>query len=362
MKRKSHSQQIQELEFQAAAARAEAAKVKRELEYMTHSWKSAKDRLSRPSFFKAFSQYKDFLSTTAGNPEFDSLPTRGLTSKLRNYAFARSHGYRIPKIYSISNSIETFDFSSVPNRFVLKTSGGSSSHGVLPLLQTGHDEYAVADGSRTLTKDDVISHFAKGRKSGLAYGKVFAEEFIVPKQGVNAIPDDIKIYMAYGEVMHILLRSVDLHGSVDGNRSKYIDADGKDLGPVSNQRAMDATIPNPSNLKEAVEMAMHLSRASGLPFSRVDVFDSPSGTFFGEITRAPGGTQSYTASHDELMGKKWLTGEANLMLDQKAGRPVGAIWGTKSTREVLQLLDAPHEELPRATFAPCREWCHRLDY
>ncbi|MGP5005177.1 ATP-grasp fold amidoligase family protein [Corynebacterium casei] len=362
MKRKSQSQQVQELEIQLQTARAEATKAKRELENMAHSWKSAKSRLSRPSFFKAFSQYKDFISTTAGNPQFDALPTRGLTSKLRNYAFARSHGYKIPKIYSISSNIESFDFSSVPNRFVLKTSGGSSSHGVLPLIQTGRDEYAVADGSRTLSKGEIVAHFAQGRKSGLAYGKVFAEEFIVPKQSANTIPDDIKIYMAYGEVMHILLRSVDLHGSVDGNRSKYIDADGKDLGPVSNQRAMDATIPNPSNLKEAVEMAMHLSRASGLPFSRVDVFDSPSCTFFGEITRAPGGTQSYTAAHDEQMGKQWLIGEANLMLDQKAGRPVGAIWGTKATREVLQLLDTPHEELPRATFAPCSEWCLRHDH
>lgn len=348
---------ILELENEINSMSSQLRKLGQEKADYAHSWAVAKRRFSNPSFYKAFSHYKDFVTATEGIDSFKSLPTKGLTNKLRNYAFAQSHGMKIPSIFVMESEIEKINLSTLPDQFVLKTSGGSTSHGVLPLFRTGRNEFKVADGSRTLSDHEIIDFFKKASASGLAYGKVFAEEFLHPMNGEAAIPDDIKIYMAYGEVMHVLLRSVDVHGSVNSTRSKYVDEQGNDLGPVSTQRLTDPAIEVPSNLPKAVEFAKHLSRASGLPFCRIDVFHTSLGTIFGELTRAPGGAQSYIAEHDRLMGKQWLLGQARLLSDYQNGRPFGAIWGTNSLADSLKLLEIPGEELTRATFRPCGQWC-----
>lgn len=344
------------LEAELAEARKNAARLRQDLADYKNSWAVSKRRFSQPSFYKSLSQYKDFVEVTKGK-EFSTLPTKGMTNKLRNYAFAVSHGFAVPRIFQVARSIKKIDFSQLPDRFVLKTSGGSTSHGVLPLIRNESNNYDVADGSRSMTEGEVIDFFLSANKKGSAYGNVFAEEFLLPASGDSGIPDDIKVYCAYGQVMHVLLRSVDVHGLVSGTRSKYVDASGKDFGPVSLQRDTDPDIKIPQNLNHAVDVAKHLSLAAGVPFCRIDVYDTPAGIVFGEVTRAPGGAQTYVDSHDRYLGEQWLLGEARLLEDHRKGRPIGAIWGMHASPKHLMALEDLPSELSRATFRDCKLWC-----
>ncbi|WP_257160520.1 ATP-grasp fold amidoligase family protein [Corynebacterium cystitidis] len=319
------------------------------------SWKVAKDRFRRPSFYKMLSVYKDYV-TLNGWDENSCSATAGLTNKLRNYLFASSHGVRIPTLYQMASEMSEIEFDNLPDRFVVKTSGGSTSHGVLPIVRNG-DRFEIADGTRVLTQEELVKSFEESQSKGLAYGEIFVEEFLTGYGSDNPIPDDVKIYCSYGEVMHILLRSVDLHGSVEGTRSKYIDAEGNDFGPVSSERNIDQRIRVPDQLENLTSIAKHLSLASGLSFCRIDLYDTPNGLYFGELTRVPGGAQTYSKQHDQMLAEKWLRGEARLQKDLKNGRPSGVLWGDKINYKDMTVLDNLKEEILRSSFVQCGVWC-----
>src|SRR5699024_1476278 len=112
---------------------------------------------------------------------------------------------------------------------------------------------------------------------------------------------------------------------------KFVDENGADYGEVAVGRKHDPSIPVPASLPRMVDVAEHLSRAIGLPFCRVDLYDTSRGIVLGEITRAPsGGNERFVRAHDELLGERWVDGSARLAADMSAGRPAGPIFGNVS--------------------------------
>lgn len=334
----------------------EFRQLQRELADYKQSWFSAKRRLKGPSFYKQLQQYKDFISVT-GSSEFDWLPTRRLPYKLRGYEYADSHGVTRPMVLGSWMSVADIDFDDLPDAFVLKSDGGSTSHGVLPLSRVSRNVFELLDGTRTMSVDEIREHFLTQYKTGSSYGRLFAEELLRARSGADGIPDDIKIYMAYGKVLQVHLRSVDSHGVISETRSKYVNQDGNSLGVVTTSRRVDESIPVPDNLPDMIEIAAHLSRAIGLPFLRVDLFDASSGIVLGEMTRAPGGEQAYLERHDIEMGTEWLLAEARLLGDYRNGRPVGQIWGSEESPELYPRGNPLSRANEARIYLPCAEWC-----
>ena len=184
--------------------------------------------------------------------------------------------YFIP-IYGIWDDPYKIDFSSLPEQFVLKCTHDSGGVILCPDKSEIDMDAACANLESWLKRDYSIAgrewpyHFVPRR--------VFAEAFI---HGVNcARPDDYKFYCFDGEVRLILLCT---------NRSKahadyfYFDTELRPypINEITLALKNDYKMPRPAHLDEMLEVARLLS--AGFPHMRVDLYDTPAGVRFGEIT------------------------------------------------------------------------------
>ncbi|MEU4207413.1 ATP-grasp fold amidoligase family protein [Rothia terrae] len=351
----------EELEQQIAELKAENNKLRIRINDYDSSWKATRKKLEGPSLKKMLATRYNTIDSIAGKQEFSNHPLLNIPQKLRIYEFAASHGIQTPKIYKSYLHLNEVDLDELPDKFVLKSDGGASSEGVLPLRRIGKDSYQRVDGHKTFTGEEVIDFFRQAQKKGTAYGVFFAEELLEQTDG-NPIPDDIKIYTMFDAVSHVHLRRVDEHGSVGRSRSRYLSADKEDLGDINPLHAIDSSVPIPDNFDELCEIALHLTRAIGLSFVRIDLYNTTRGIVLGEITRGPGPASMYIAPFDAEVGKKWLIAEARQTLEYQAGRPVGNLWGDQ---EYLNLYPA-HSEYARQNRLlkkiSCSDWCKAPGY
>jgi len=282
-------------------------------------------------------------------------PLRRIPFKLRNYRFAASHGLGVPTVLQVWDQVEAIDLTGLPRTFVIKSDGGSGGHGVLRLerrrdvlFRTGSDE--------TMTLGDLRAYLAEREQREDLLPPYFAEEML---SGMVGAPVDIKVYTFYGEVGHILLRRLSPDLDPHSARFRYLAPDGSDLGAVSRDLRVDPEIPAPQDLPGVIESARHLSRAVGLPFCRVDLYETDRGVVVGEVTRLPGGPQRYRRSHDVLLGELWERAQLALELDLARGRPFGVLHGDRPAPDYY-----PEGHVSRTgrgswaiVRAGCEEWC-----
>lgn len=255
--------------------------------------------------------------------------------KLRNYSLAQSHGIATPQILQVQDDPADLDLRRLDeSAAVLKADSGHSAHAVF-LLERTAEGWQTLDGRHRLTggrlPEDMASHLRRFR------GPYFLEELLdVPDQGDAAlpavpVPDDVKVYTAYGEVLQILLMRPESSGDTARGRfsRRYLDHRCHDLGEVAEFVQHDPDIPLPDHLDEIIGQARTLSLASGLSFVRVDMFSTARGPVFGELTPRPGGKHRYREDHDTFLVESWLRAARRLSQDTADGRPAGTVFGTK---------------------------------
>ncbi|MCH8562492.1 hypothetical protein LTI14_04545 [Nesterenkonia sp. YGD6] len=287
------------------------------------------ERLRRraPSFEALLAAYAAQHSAAVKAGDRSLSPMAQVPYKLRNYSLAQSHGVRSPKIHGVWTSRKDVTLRDISvDRVVLKGDGGHSAQGVFPLERTARG-WRSTDGSIDFAGDEVPE--AMRTALGKARAPFFAEEFLESPSGW-AIPEDVKLYCAYGQVMQVYIMRSSSDGSMERQRfsSRFLDSRGEPLGEIRNGLAYDESIDVPANFPQLVEAAQHLSLASGLPFVRVDMYATAAGPVLGELTSVPsGGKQSYVESHDKAMGLSWVHGAARLERHLMEGRPVGTLFG-----------------------------------
>ncbi len=140
-------------------------------------------------------------------------PLRQLPFKLRNYRLAASHGVRVPTVLGTWARPAEMTLEDLPDAFVLKSDGGAGSHGVLPLRRVAADRYVTLDGERSFTGAEVLAYFQE-RVDGRKISGPFFAEGVLRQPGGGPIPDDVKVYVMYGDVQQVLLRRVGRHGDL----------------------------------------------------------------------------------------------------------------------------------------------------
>lgn len=285
-------------------------------------------------------------------------PVLQIPRKLRNYRLAASHGLAVPEVFASWRYPEEIDLSDLPEQFVLKCEIGSGGSSVFPLRQVGGGRVAVVGGGEVHTRDSLVRRF---RDHKTAWGPYFVEEFLTQRVTGEEIPDDIKIYACYGEVVMVMLRQMPAHADLRRARYRYVDAQGRDLGTdVAPDRAVHSSIPLPEPLEEFVQLAAHLSRAVALPFVRVDLYDTVRGPVLGELTRNPGGSQRYRADQDAAMGRAWDAAQWRLEMDVIDGRPLRNLHGLHETQNYYPAYHASNQPDPQGwemVRADCAQWC-----
>ncbi|WP_420113214.1 ATP-grasp fold amidoligase family protein [Pseudactinotalea sp.] len=336
------SRRVAELKQQLAAAKAGNTRL---------------DDLDRASFRQSIrQQIRFFRAEHTLRPKYPSASLQ-LPFKLRNMELAASHGIKVPEVFKVWPDIDSIDLSVLPDNFVLKSDGGAGSVAVFPLERLAQGRYRMLGTREEIMETDLLDRVRSlGRQARPPY---FAEELLYGVGG-GPIPDDVKLYMFYGEVGQILVRTVGTHGDASTIRLKFVDEDGHDFGKIAIRRQHDVNIEVPDCLDQMVATARHLSRAVGLPFCRVDLYETSRGIVLGEITRAPsGGNERFVEAHDELLGRRWIQASARLTADLHAGRPIGPLFGTEAA---LRLYPAGTGDRYPANFTrttvPCSRWCH----
>jgi len=285
-------------------------------------------------------------------------PLRRIPRKLRNYSLAASHGVPIPTVYDVWADLADVDLSALPATFVIKSDRGAGARGVLPLRRRAHDTFQVVGGDDVLTQEEV-----RVRLQDRSVGPPFFAEEILVQPGTRDLPEDVKIYMFYGQVGHIMLRRMPRHGSMKHARFRFLTEDGVDLGDdIAPDRMIDASIQPPDPLDTYLDIARHLSRAVALPFVRVDVYDTTRGPVFGELTRGPGGRQGFRADHDLVLGEMWDRAQLRLDLDLVAGRPMRNLIGENPYPDLYPVRGSFWEDSPDSPHlqpVSCDTWCLR---
>lgn len=366
--RRKLTQQLDDARDQAATSRAGQAEAKSRVARISEALKDAEqlareERLRRraPSFEALLSAYAAQHKAALRLGDRSHSPMAQVPYKLRNYSLAQSHGVRTPRISGVWSSANEVTLSEVSSeRIVLKGDGGHSAQGVFPLERTS-DGWRSLDGGIRFTGD--VPPLEVLEPLGRARAPFFAEEFLESPSGW-AIPEDVKLYCAYGQVLQVYV----MRSSSDGNMerenfsSRFFDAEGEPFDEIRRGLRYDTEIEAPSQLPELVEAARHLSRAVGLPFIRVDMYATRTGPVLGELTSVPsGGKQSYVQDHDQQMGQAWVDADAALERDLMVGRPFGTLYGDADYTWMYpggsHQTSAHHPDNWARRTVRCSDWC-----
>lgn len=186
------------------------------------------------------------------------------------------HSHIIPTL-KVYESVNDINLSDLPDQFVLKTTHGGGSGGVV-----------VCKDKKTFDLDAAKEKLSKSMKSKAGryrewvYSevprKIIAEQYMEDENGELR---DYKFFCMNGEPRFLFLASGRMEGH-DKLTFDFLDLDYKQL-PVKNGHPNSKNPPvKPQNFDEMIEIARKLS--IGEPFVRVDLYNIRGKVYFGEFT------------------------------------------------------------------------------
>src|SRR3990167_7557218 len=81
-------------------------------------------------------------------------------SKLKTKNFLSARGIPVPRLYGTirhPDELEKFDFSALPNDFVLKPNRGAGGEGILPIWDRKNGQYILSNGTE-LSQAQLVDH------------------------------------------------------------------------------------------------------------------------------------------------------------------------------------------------------------
>jgi hypothetical protein len=223
---------------------------------------------------RTFDEKLQWLKLHDKNPIYPQLCDK---IAVRDFVRERVGDTHITPIFGIWDDPDKIDFSTLPEQFVLKCTHDSGGVILCPNKSELDRDAVRASLKKWLMRDYSIAgrewpyHFVPRR--------VFAEAFLPGT--IGARPDDYKFYCFDGVVRIILLCTNHRKTHTD---YLYFDTELRPypINALSIALPKDYKMPIPPHLNEMLEIARQLS--AGFPHVRVDLFDTPGGVRFGEIT------------------------------------------------------------------------------
>lgn len=190
----------------------------------------------------------------------------------------KANNILIPLI-AYADNLESIDWDSLPNKFIIKLSNGSSFNKIISDKKSANRKYIID----LFAKYSKIDYYAYGRE--WAYkdvkNRVLIEELL---EFGDTIPDDYRFFCFNGNVEFI---TVDSNSIIDGVKNTNYTRNIYD----KNWNKLDATIrypnnpklePKPTRLPEMIEIAEKLS--AEFPHARIDFYYFDNKIYFGEVT------------------------------------------------------------------------------
>ena len=292
---------------------------------------------------KTFSEKLQWLKLYHRKPEYtkmvDKLAVKEIVSKTIGAE------YVIPTL-GVWDRPEEIDWEQLPDRFVLKTTHGGGSGGVVicPDKCKVERDVVVERLNRSLSQD-IYRYFREWPYKNVPR-RIIAEQFIDPAPDVSDLAD-YKWFCFSGEPKFCQViqdrhskETIDIF-DVEWNHQNFVG-----LNPMAGPAAV---VPSrPKNLDVQIEIARKLSQ--DIPFARIDLYETGENTYFGEVTFYPAsGLGSFRPDqYNEMLGQMMkLPGE-------KMG---GAIVELRVESSGLRALDCSKMEVTRPDLRDYKFFC-----
>lgn len=228
---------------------------------------------------KTFSEKLQWLKLYNRNPEYTKLVDKYL---VKDYvASIIGKEYVIPTI-GVWNKPEDIEWNKLPNQFVLKTTHGGGSTGVVICKDKNtFDKQKAINKLNDSLKMDIYRLFKEWPYKNVPK-RVLAENYIAPDSNENDLPD-YKFFCFDGKPKYCQV----IAGRNTTETIDFFDFDWNHQ-PFHEPRVFPHANPQPQppqHLTQMIGLARQL--AVGKPFSRIDFYDVNGQVLFGEITFFP---------------------------------------------------------------------------
>lgn len=185
--------------------------------------------------------------------------------------------YIIPTL-GVWDNPEDIEWDKLPNQFVLKTTHGGGSNGVV-----------ICKDKAIFDKDKAVSLLKRSMKQDIYMllkewpyknvpKKIIAEQYINPISQQKDLPD-YKFFCFNGVVRALFIGTERETGNV---KFDYFDADFNHLNLIQQHPMSGRELPKPINFEKMKQIASKLS--VGIPHVRIDLYDVNGKIYFGEMT------------------------------------------------------------------------------
>ncbi len=231
---------------------------------------------------KTFNEKLQWLKLNDRKREYTAMVDKYL---VKSY-IAKTIGeqYVIPTI-AVYDSPEEIDFDKLPNKFVLKCNHNSGLGMYICKDKSQLTDKAKKRIKANLAKGLAQDYYLHGREYPYknVQRKILAEKYMTDGPGIETFTD-YKFFCFDGKVDSVM---VCLDRNSGDTKYYFFDSSWKlcRYNKRGIEAAEDFTLPKPVCISEMFEIAGKLSK--GLPFARIDLYNSEGQIYFGEITFFP---------------------------------------------------------------------------
>ena len=252
---------------------------------------------------KTFSEKLQWLKINDHNGEYTKMVDKYLVKEYVSNVIGEE--FVIPN-YGMWDRPSEIEWDLLPDQFVLKTTHGGGSSGVVICKDKNYfdKERAIDILGRSL-RQDIYKTLREWPYKGVQK-RIFAEKYLEIKTGDSAIPD-YKWYCFSGEPKYCqVIQNRFTEETIDFFDTSWNHLNFSGLSPSSGPLAKSAVaIPEcPEQINTQIKIARRLSE--GMPFARIDLYEIHGQVFFGEITFYPmSGFGIFTPKqYNEMLGQE----------------------------------------------------------
>ena len=252
---------------------------------------------------KTFTEKIQWLKVYNRKPEYTTMVDKYAVKK---YVAERiGEEYIIPTL-CVWDKPEDIDWKVLPNQFVLKTTHGGGSGGVIICKDKNTlDKQEAINKLRSSFDSDIYSNLREWPYKNVPK-RIIAEKFITPEEKpLSSDLPDYKFFCFNGEPKYCQVirdrhsqETIDFY-DMDWNHQEFVG-----LNPIAHKGQTE--VVRPSHLDDMIKICQEL--AKDIPFVRVDLYVIGDKKYFGELTLYPAsGLGVFTPNDwDERIGKLLL--------------------------------------------------------
>lgn len=266
--------------------------------------------LLAPSFL-AYTERLRRVRTASREIHGHADPIWGYNSKPEGVRLAREVGLRVPELIAPPRPLTSVTPPS-DRPSVIKPVSGTASRGVSPLVPVGEGLWLNLlerdEGPQTWSniKESLQRLVDNGRTS-----RDFLVEELLPGPTPEQLPPDWKFLCIGGDAVLSWVKDNRGQRLASSARYRYFDREWRDLGAIRGRHyEIDETLALPQHPEDLIVAAERIARTLPSIFVRVDLFDTPDGVVFGEITPQPGTPLWFGPELDRELGEIWDRAEA----------------------------------------------------